>query len=300
MSRLYNIFFCLLIPLTLSARVALAIELDDIELPASSSTSWVANDMVQNGVRMQIQAFESDRSVEEVLAFYQQEFNNKTEQMTQVVVVGRDMLQGETISPEDLMLREIPVEYVHSSAVRESNYNLAIGQRLSFDIAKGKTLLWPYLEGGMVPTFSGKVPDGWRALTVPVDEINSISGLLQPTDNIDLLFTGRQGNEETTMPIMQNLHVLATGIQTVVDKTGQGGVKTYRTITVQVKPEDAKRIVLARDIGKITATLRHPQDQDPIANKGLSASELFGEQKKVKKPKAKPQKQGIEYIVGGV
>ena len=69
---------------------------------------------------------------------------------------------------------------------------------------------------------------------------------------------------------------------------------------MQVKPEDAKRIVLARDIGKITATLRHPKDEEPIAKQALTVSDLFGVQKKKKKRKAKPRKKGVEYIVGGV
>ncbi len=237
--------------------------------------------------------FLSKQFIEDKIDFYRSEMQ-QTEEMTSVVVVARDMVRGEIVTPDALVLRDVPVAYTHNSAVVESNHEIALGQRLSFDIAKGKSLLWAHLAGGISPTFSGKVPEGLRALTVPVDEINSISGFLQPKDSIDLMLTHKNGKEDAIVPLMQNLHVMATGIRTEVNKSGSG-VKTYRTITVQVTPEDAKRIILARDTGKVTATLRNPGDAEPIGTKSLTVSQLLG-----KKPRRRQQKKrGIEYIVGG-
>lgn len=70
MSSLNKTILCLLVALCLAVDNALAMDLGDVAVPANSRTAWVADDIVQNGVRMQIQQFESALSIEQVLAFY--------------------------------------------------------------------------------------------------------------------------------------------------------------------------------------------------------------------------------------
>lgn len=234
--------------------------------------------------------------IEEQVDYYKTQLD-KTEPMVNLVVPKRAMRQGEIVTAEDLALREMPARFAHENSLTDANFKNAIGQRLRTDIAEGRSVLWAHLEGGDKGTFSNTLLEGNRALTVPVDEINSISGFLQPSDRIDLFLTDRRGGEKQIYPIMQNLHVLATGIKTEVNKSGQPTGRTYNTITVQVTPKDAKRIVLAQSVGKLTATLRNPDDMAPIDATALTASDLRGI-KPPPPPKAK-RKPGIEFIVGG-
>lgn len=226
--------------------------------------------------------------------------------LTDVVVPTRLMVRGEMVTSADLAVHQIPKEFLDPNAVTPGSYKVALGQRLEFDVAPGKPLLWAHLNGGLAPTFSGKLEDGHRAITIPVNEINSISGFLQPNDNVDLLLTysGKEVNgEKVTFPFMQNLHVLATGVNTVVDKTGRTPNKRYSTITVEVTPQDAKKIILAQEVGKITAALRHPDDSLPMSSAALDIRDVLGEQFR---PKPSPQKtavkkkKGIDFIVGGI
>ncbi len=232
--------------------------------------------------------------IEDKVAYYKGQLE-KTETMVKMVVPVRQMVRGEIVTQNDLSLREIPAKYAHANAVSNENFDIAVGQHLSFDIDEGKPLLWAHLEGGLAPTFSGSLVDGMRAMTVPVDEVNSISGFLQPSDNIDLFMT----YEKSVYPVIQNLHVLATGTKTITDKTGQA-TGVYQTITVQVTPETAKKIVLARSVGTITATLRHPKDEQPISPAAYTVSQLLNRPVPVKKKKRRIiKKKGIEYIIGG-
>ncbi len=221
----------------------------------------------------------------------------KTETMVKIVVPKNDLRQGQRITANLLSIREVPARYAHDNALTGESYSNAIGQRLRTDVGEGKAILWAHLEGGDTATFSNSLIQGNRALTVPVDEINSISGFLQPSDNIDLFLTDRRGGEKQIYPIMQNLHVLATGIKTEVDKSGQPTGRTYNTITVQVTPDNAKRIVLAQSVGKLTATLRNPDDVAKIDSTPLTAADLRGEKKVV--PKPVKRRRGIEFIIGG-
>ncbi len=246
--------------------------------------------------------FLSKNYIEEQVAYYKGQLE-QTETMVKVVVPNRKLHRGEIVSSKVLLIREIPEKYADSNSVTAANYDVAIGQRVDFDVDEGRPLLWAHLEGGLSPTFSGKVPTGLRAMTVRVDEINSISGFLQPKDRIDLLLTYGSGKTQEITPIIQNLDVIATGVQTLVDKNGSGVKRSFTTITVQVSPEQAKKITLSQQVGKMTAMLRNPEDESPLSTTPMSVSSLFGEKKVVKpvvkKTKKKAKKPGIEYIIGG-
>lgn len=230
------------------------------------------------------------------------------EAMVEVVVPKRAMREGEIVRSADLSIREIPKRFADTGSVAGHNYENAIGQRLSFGVDEGRPMLWAHLEGGLSPTFSGKVPTGLRAMTVRVDEINSISGFLQPGDRIDLLLTSGERGEQQIFPLIQNLLVIATGVQTRVDKTALGGKRSFTTITVKTSPDNAKKITLAQQIGKLTAMLRNPEDESLLDKSPMGVAQLLN--KPIPKPKAaappktikrvvKKTKPSIEYIIGG-
>jgi pilus assembly protein CpaB len=245
----------------------------------------------------------SKQFIEDRINFYRAQMDVKDE-LIEVVVPKRKLLRGEILTSDLIALRSYPKKYTNTHAINNLNYEVAIGQRISFDTDQGQPLLWAHLEGGVTPTFSGKIDDGLRALTVPVGEVNSISGFLQPNDIVDLLLTyQKSGGEQKIFPIIQNLHVMATGVKTVTDKTGRSSKKRYSTITVQVSSEEAKKIILAQDVGKITATLRHPDDNVAISTKAMTVDDLLGKKKVKKKTVARKKvriKKGIEYIIGGI
>lgn len=235
--------------------------------------------------------------IEERVNLYKSQLD-KEEAMIQVVVPNTPLAQGTVVTKEQLSLREVPASFTHGNALTGDSFASAVGQRLRTGIAPGKPLLWTHLEGGG-GTFSDSLVEGNRALTVPVDTINSISGMLQPSDNIDLFLSQTRKGQKEIYPIMQNLHVLATGRHTEVDKSGQPTGRSYSTITVEVSPKDAKRLVLAQSVGRLTATLRNREDDSPIDDVVMRASELRGIKPRKYVPPPPPPR-GIEFIIGGV
>lgn len=219
-------------------------------------------------------------------------------QTVSVVVPKQDLPAGVRVDTQAMAIREVPREYVHRDAVTPQHFELAEGQRLSFQVDGGRPLLWAHLESGRTPTFSAKLPNGMRALTVPVDEVNSISGMLQPKDKIDLILTtDRLGNrpEKITFPLLQDVEVVATGVQVQPERDGAGRAEKFRTVTLQVTPADANRVILAQESGKLTAVLRHPDDAKPQSGERITVAHLLGETRATPRPK----EPGVHIIIGG-
>ena len=248
--------------------------------------------------------FYSRHYIEEQIAHYRAQLE-RTEPMVQVVVPNRSMQRGETLTADDIGVRSIPEQYFDSNTVTASSHETALGQRLDFAIDAGRPLLWAHLEGGLTPTFSGKVEQGLRAMTVRVDDINSISGFLQPKDRVDLLMVHGAGDSRTIYPLLEQLDVIATGVQTLPDKSGHASRK-FATITVHVTPDQAQRITLAQQVGELTAMLRNPEDEAPLSDEPMTIATLLnlpvpekGPPPPPRRPKPAPKPPGIEYIIGG-
>jgi pilus assembly protein CpaB len=201
------------------------------------------------------------------------EARDKNRQMVNVVVAKEALNKGAKLGAENLAIRPIPAEYAHSGAVTPDQFERIEGQALAFPVKAGEMLMWSALEGRKTPTFSARIEVGRRAMTVPVDEINSISGMLEPGDLVDLMLTVNQKNKKLTVPLLQNVTVLATG-QRVSNDPQSGEKRQYSTMTFDTTPEQAQSVIAARELGKITALLRNPNDKSHMASKADIAAIL--------------------------
>lgn len=184
-----------------------------------------------------------------------------------VVVANADLRPGTLLSGETVAVREVPRAFLHSDAIPADAWSGVAGRVLSHAIRSGEPVLLSHLAQDAAAGFSSQLDAGMRALTFPVDDESSISGMLAPGDRIDIFFTTTSNNESVTLPLLTNVPVIATGVRT---RTNAGYLEarrdaaSYSTVTVSVSPEDAGRIAHAQDAGKITVTLRQPQDDAPI------------------------------------
>lgn len=227
-----------------------------------------------------------------------EEESRRGREMVNVVVAKRDLDRGEPISADAMAVREVPKEFVHQNAVMPGQFNDFERQRLTMPIKRGEVLLPMHAEGGGQYVFSATLKKGLRALTVEVDSVNSISGMLKPGDYIDLIYSGRAASaqspereEELTLPLLSKVPVLATDQR--VSRREDGTESSYSTITLEVSAEDADRIIVARAAGRLTALLRNPDDTDPNRTPVMSAGSLIGQRP------AQAGGRSVEFIIGG-
>lgn len=217
-----------------------------------------------------------------------------------VVVANADLRPGTFLSGQTVALRDVPRAFLHAEAVRADNWSGVAGRVLTHTVRSGEPVLESHLARDVAAGFSSQLAHGMRALTFPVDDEASISGMLAPGDRIDLLFTTMSGNESVTLPLLLNIPVIATGIRTVTNATylddkRQSG--QYNTITVSVTPQDAAKITLAQDAGKITTTLRQPADDLPIQIARITKNTLLNGNSIAR---ATPHRPRVEIILGGM
>ena len=224
----------------------------------------------------------------------------KQYRLVSAVVAKTDLAPGSVLSSQTVAVREVPNTFLHADAVRSGDWGDVAGRILSRPVRSGETILNSHLAQGAGAGFSAQLPEGMRALTFPVDEEASIAGMLAPGDRIDLLFTTAAVNDSVTVPLLFSVSVIATGLRTQANANSlperlQSG--PFRTITVAVTPDDAAKITLAQEAGRISVALRQPNDQTTTRIARVTkASLLRGE---AAPAPAKPRRP-IHVILGGV
>ncbi len=128
---------------------------------------------------------------------------------------------------------------------------------LAHSLRRGDPILRSHLAPLKAAPPSSRVPAGRRAITIPVDDINSLSGMLQAGDLLIFTFRSNMAARQITAPLLQGVLVLATGREGGGEEAATGA---FSTITLDAGPEDAVKLVAARQAGRITAILRHHHD----------------------------------------
>lgn len=103
-----------------------------------------------------------------------------------VVVARSNLVKGQQITADSFAVRKIPQNFVHDDAVYPGEFDRYIGRSLVANLGAGKTLLKSFMDETFPIDFSDIIPMGKRAMTVTVDDINSIGGHLRPGNRVDL------------------------------------------------------------------------------------------------------------------
>jgi len=228
-----------------------------------------------------------------------------------VLVPRTDLPEGERVEIEYLAVRTVREDTSPADAIRPHEVERAEGQTLKVAVQRGRPLLWSYLSSGAVPSFSDMLSGNQRALTIPVDELNSISGMVRPNDRIDLFFIDNSitipgapmgpGNEKVVVPLMQNVLVKATGTIVRRERSADGKEydRNYSTLTLDLDPEDIGRVLLAQEAGTVRAALKRTDQKNTTAYKVTTGIDLRGTSFALGKEEEIHDPFGVSYYIGG-
>lgn len=183
-----------------------------------------------------------------------------TENMIEVVVAATDIKENQQISGDMLTVKQIPEVGLHPDAVTDPSQ--VIGKFTTSYIKNGEILLTHRLKSVKEETLfvSRKIRDGFRAVSVGVNFVQSVSNLIEPEDTVDVIFSEvdqlPDGNINVdTEQILSGARVLAVGRKLIAPTEHQEGYAEYTSVTLELKPEDAVKLVNASERGSIQLTL---------------------------------------------
>ena len=193
----------------------------------------------------------------------------------QVLVAAVNIGVGEAITPSHVKMASWPTSVVEPGILRTSKD--AEGRVARTSIVTGEPIfeakLAPPGQGGLMPVL---VPPGKRGVTIKVDEAVQRSGFVVPNSRVDVLVTmsRKVGLDKESRIVLQDVTVLASD-QTVEMKDNKP--VTMTTITMALLPEEAERLALAQNEGKVTLALRNMQDNSRVTTAGITTGRLLGE-----------------------
>ncbi|HUP84128.1 MAG TPA: Flp pilus assembly protein CpaB [Acidimicrobiales bacterium] len=197
-------------------------------------------------------------------------------QLVQVFVVTQDIpkgLPGEQAANDFIKVDKVPRKLLPSSAVT------------ALDELAGKVAVAPLAANTILVTgqfvdprtaqvtFSQKIPAGKVAITVSVDQVRGVAGLLVPGDKVNILVA--DGASERLL--FQNVDIIAIG-STAAPQAGETAEVTNPgsgLITFAVPPEAASRIAYASTQGGGLYLTLVPTDNAPVNVPPVNGANLF-------------------------
>lgn len=213
-------------------------------------------------------------------------------QTVKVLVPTRTIEIGQAYTPNSFRWKEVPQQELENYIDHVTPEDISADHTMS-GLARTKLVKDSVLskaditepEGGY--SLSLKLQPGYRAISVPVDQVTSNSGFIEPGDRVDILLLGSQdgellryGNSSQGLYVTTIVHdarVLAfnnkqtaESYQKARESNGfENGIPDDSSVSLEVTPEQANQVVLAKQLGKLTLVLRgqnEAQDQPQHAN----------------------------------
>jgi pilus assembly protein CpaB len=197
-------------------------------------------------------------------------------ELVEVFIVTKDIpkgLPGEQAANDFVKVGKVP------RSVRPSTALTAIDQlagKVALGALAANTIL---VDGQFVDprqaqvTFSQKIPAGKVAITVSVDQVRGVAGLLVPGDKVNILVA--DGGSQRVL--FQNVDIIAIG-NTAAPEAGDTQAVTNPgsgLITFAVPPEAASKIAFAATQGGGLYLTLVPTDNAPVDIPPVNGSNLF-------------------------
>ncbi|MDI1244345.1 MAG: Flp pilus assembly protein CpaB [Rhodoferax sp.] len=192
---------------------------------------------------------------------------------TTVLVASRDMDLGQAITATMLESVPWPKGAVPTGAFDDPKK--LEGRVVRISIFKGEPVLAPKLAPeGTKSGLDSVIKEGHRAITIKVNEVVGVAGFLAPGSFVDLLVNFRDERDKPmSRVVLERIMVLA--IAQEAQRPDETKPRVVNAVTLEVTPDQAEKIDLARNIGTLSLILRNQVDTLDAATEGVQQKDLF-------------------------
>lgn len=175
---------------------------------------------------------------------------------------------GEALTRANIQDKRLPEKFAPRSAITMEQIEEYLGQEIAVDVEQQDYVLASYFsERRFVGnSLSEQIPqtENFRAVSLPVDETNSLSRSIIAGDHVDIVFTFSVPRipQKISVVLLQDVEVIVTGSYSIVEheRGGAGKEKRYSSLTLLLRMEDAVRLNYARQMGGVSVLLRNKKD----------------------------------------
>jgi pilus assembly protein CpaB len=180
-----------------------------------------------------------------------------------VIVAKTDIAPKTKITAEMVQEIKVPPEYIQPGVAQ--SLDKVIGIVVREQIVSGEQISERRLmREGKAVGFTGVIPQDKLAVTVAVNEVTGVAGFVKPGDYVDVVvtFDANMVGDHVSQVVMQDILVLAANrememgaAEPAAKDNGKEPLKAG-TVTMAVTPDEAAKLTLAEDRGKIHLALR--------------------------------------------
>ncbi len=202
-----------------------------------------------------------------------------TKNLTNVVVAKVEIPVGSRIVAEQLTIAQFP-----KTVAPDGTFPIIDDKLLGRVAVMRISPREPITEYRLAPVgsaggLSSVIPDGFRAMTVKVDDVVGVSGFIMPGTLVDVVVTinppdETRQRERVSKIVLQNIKVLANG-QNIDRPRNEKETERVKAVTLQVTPEQAEKLALASSEGKLQLVMRNSVDQGDKVTPGANKSSLL-------------------------
>src|SRR3984885_4965175 len=193
-----------------------------------------------------------------------------------VLVAKSDLGLGQTVKQEDLQWQTWPTASASSTFIRRNDRPDATNQ-VAGSIARAPFIAGEPIRDQKLVKADGSgfmaaiLPTGMRAVSTEISPETGAGGFILPNDRVDVILTKHEKNPDhagtdtiNSEIILTNIRVLAID-QAPKEKDGQNAV-VGRTVTLELKPEQAETLARVRQSGTLSLALRSIADVNLVEN----------------------------------
>ncbi len=200
-----------------------------------------------------------------------------------VVVATTDVHRGQRLAPEMLRLVDRPSKDVPKDAFTDP---ILLGDRvLKVNVVQGEVLSEAKLApAGTMGGLSALISEGKRAITVRVNDVIGVAGFALPGNYVDIIVhterdpaagdNAARGTLSVSKIVLERILVLAVAQEVSRDETKP---KVVNAVTLEVTPDQAENLDLARGVGTLSLALRNQVDATLPETAGATKRTLLDE-----------------------
>jgi pilus assembly protein CpaB len=198
-----------------------------------------------------------------------------------IVVAATDISLGQRLAPEMFKLADWPADSVPKGAFTDP-------QKLSGRVLRTNLLMGePVSEVKLAPAgtlggLSALITEGKRAITVRVNDVIGVAGFALPGNYVDIIVSTQKDlppgaevrQQNISKIVLERILVLAVAQEVNRDETKP---KVVNAVTLEVTPEQAEKLDLARSVGTLSLALRNQVDPQSASTEGATKVTLLPE-----------------------